>query len=183
MTPQAHTEPDRVLASADEPSDALAAGDVRWLDEPEQRAWRAWLRGYRLLMVALEDGLAGSGVRMGEYEVLSMLGEAPEGRMRMSALADKVVQSRSRLTHTAKRLEGLGLVQRERIVRDGRGVEVAVTQAGYDLLERVAPMHLDTVRDCFVDQMSREELLHMGEIMRRVIVATRDRPEQGADAF
>ncbi|MGB6022927.1 MAG: hypothetical protein WBG89_11430 [Ornithinimicrobium sp.] len=77
----------------------------------------------------------------------------------------------------------MGLVQRERIVRDGRGVEVAVTQAGYDLLERVAPMHLDTVRDCFVDQMSREELLHMGEIMRRVIMATRDRPEQGADAF
>ncbi len=183
MTSQAHNEPGDAFPTADNSQETVAKEAVRWLDEPEQRAWRAWLRGYRLLMVSLEDGLAGSGVRMGEYEVLSMLGEAPGGRMRMSALADKVVQSRSRLTHTATRLEGLGFVQRERITRDGRGVEVAVTPAGYDLLERTAPVHLDTVRGCFVDQMSREELLHMGEIMRRVIMATRERPEQGADAF
>lgn len=134
-------------------------------------------------MASMEDGLTGSGVRLGEYEVLSMLDEAPGGRMRMSALADQVVQSRSRLTHTAKRLEGLGLVRRERDVRDGRGVEVAVTEDGHRLIEQVAPVHLETVRSCFLDQMSRDELLRMGEIMRRVIIASRDRPEQGADAF
>lgn len=157
--------------------------DVPWLTEPEQRAWRAWLRGYRLLMVALEEGLAGTGVRMGEYEVLSMLSEATEGRMRMSALADMVVQSRSRLTHTAKRLEALGLVRRERISGDGRGVEVSVTPEGFALVERVAPVHLVTVREQFLDQMSGKELLGMGDVMRRVIVAARERPEQGSDAF
>ncbi len=183
MATQAQNEVEVVLHRSENSPGTPGDGDVRWLDEPEQRAWRAWLRGYRLLMISLEDGLVGSGVRMGEYEVLSMLAEVPGGRMRMSALADKVVQSRSRLTHTAKRLEGLGLVQRDRVVRDGRGVEVSVTPAGYDLLERTAPIHLETVRDCFVDQMSRAELLHMGEIMRRVIMATRERPEQGADAF
>lgn len=162
---------------------ALPESESRWLDEPEQRAWRAWLRGYRLLMVALEEGLSGTGVRMGEYEVLSMLSEATDGRMRMSALADMVVQSRSRLTHTAKRLEALGLVRRERISGDGRGVEVSVTPEGLELVERVAPVHLVTVREQFLDQMSRTELLRMGEVMRRVIVASRERPEQGSDAF
>ncbi len=161
----------------------LREGDVLWLDEPEQRAWRAWLRGYRLLMVALEEGLVGTGVRLGEYEVLSMLSEAPDARMRMSALADMVVQSRSRLTHTAKRLEALGLVRRERISGDGRGVEVSVTPEGFALVESVAPVHLVTVREQFLDQMSRNELLRMGDVMRRVIIASRDRPEQGSDAF
>lgn len=162
---------------------ASPEAEARWLDEPEQRAWRAWLRGYRLLMVALEEGLSGTGVRMGEYEVLSMLSEATDGRMRMSALADMVVQSRSRLTHTAKRLEALGLVRRERISGDGRGVEVSVTPEGFSLVERVAPVHLLTVREQFLDQMSRTELLRMGEVMRRVIIASRERPEQGSDAF
>jgi len=175
-----------VVTEADDDADAdglSASADVRWLDDLEQRAWRAWLRGYRLLMVALEEGLAGTGVRLGEYEVLSMLSEATDGRMRMSALADLVVQSRSRLTHTAKRLEALGLVRRERISGDGRGVEVSVTPEGFALVKRVAPIHLETVREQFLDQMSRNELLRMGEVMRRVIIVARERPEQGSDAF
>lgn len=185
-SPEATTNAVSSAVSADAPpTGGIMPGEdaAKWLDEPEQRAWRAWLRGYRLLMAAMEEGLIGSGVRLGEYEVLSMLSEAPHGRMRMSSLADLVVQSRSRLTHTAKRLEGLGLVKRERTSRDGRGVEVAVTAQGYSLVEKVAPLHLDTVRECFLDQMSREELLSMGAVMRRVIIASRDRPEQGADAF
>ncbi len=156
---------------------------VDWLDEEEQLAWRAWLRGYRLVMQALEDGLDGTGLRLGEYEILAMLSEAPDRVLRMSALADLVVQSRSRLTHTAKRLEALGLVRRARSVGDGRGVEVALTPAGYELVLRVAPVHLSTVRDTFVGQLSREELLVLGKGMRRVIVSLRARPEQGSDAF
>lgn len=185
-SPEAAAVPTLSVVSAQAPIESRempVEKTAKWLDESEQRAWRAWLRGYRLLMAAMEEGLVGSGVRLGEYEVLSMLSEAPEGRMRMSSLADLVVQSRSRLTHTAKRLEGLGLVQRERTSRDGRGVEVGVTARGYALIEKVAPVHLDTVRNCFLDQMSREELLSMGGVMRRVIIASRDRPEQGADAF
>lgn len=156
---------------------------VDWLDEDEQLAWRAWLRGYRLVMQALEDGLVGTGLRLGEYEILAMLSEAPDHVLRMSALADLVVQSRSRLTHTAKRLEALSLVRRARSVGDGRGVEVALTPKGYELVLRVAPVHLSTVRETFVGQLSREELLILGEGMRRLILALRARPEQGSDAF
>ncbi len=172
-----------VISEAERATVEVADPPVEWLDDAQQRAWRAWLRGHHLLMSAMEEGLSGTGVRLGEYEVLSMLSEAPGGRMRMSALADTVVQSRSRLTHTAARLEALEMVQRRRTTQDGRGVEVLITQTGVELLESVAPIHLKTVRRCFLEQMSREELLHTGEIMRRVIVAARERPEQGADAF
>jgi len=147
------------------------SGTTRWLDEDEQRAWRACLWGYRSLNVAMEAGLAGTGVRLTEYEALSMLSEAPGARLRMSALADLVVQSRSRLTHAVKRLEAMGLVQRSRIAHDGRGVEVALTPTGLTLVQDLAPIHVETVRLAFLDQMSREELLHLGAVMRKVMVA------------
>ncbi|MGB7449963.1 MAG: MarR family transcriptional regulator [Ornithinimicrobium sp.] len=146
-----------------------ASQTPRWLDEDEQQAWRACLWGYRTMIVAMESGLAGTGVRLTEYEALSMLSEAVGARLRMSALADLVVQSRSRLTHAVKRLEAMGLVQRSRIAHDGRGVEVALTSAGLSLVQDLAPLHVETVRRAFLDQMSREELLHVGAVMERVM--------------
>jgi DNA-binding MarR family transcriptional regulator len=127
--------------------------------------------GYRSLIVAMESGLTGTGVRLTEYEALSMLSEAPQARLRMSALADLVVQSRSRLTHAVKRLEGMGLVQRSRIAHDGRGVEVSLTPDGLALVQQLAPLHIETVRRVFLDQMTREELLRLGAAMERVMGA------------
>ena len=72
--------------------------DPRWLTEPQQRAWRAYLHGGRLLMDVLDHDLSEHGLQLSEYEIVSMLSEAPGTQMRMSELADLVVQSRSRLT-------------------------------------------------------------------------------------
>ena len=96
----------------------------------EQRAWRAYLRGSRLLEASLDRDLQQHGVQLSEYEIISMLSEQPDRRLRMSALADMVVQSRSRLTHTASRLEKRGWVQREACVGDRRGVELVLTDEG-----------------------------------------------------
>ena len=164
-------------------SSPVDGDDGPWLDELEQATWRAFLRGGYLLMESLEAALAEHGMRMGEYEILSMVSEAPGQRLRMSALADRVVQSRSRLTHTATRMERLGLVRRHRIREDGRGVVLHLTPAGQALLDEMAPVHVASVRDGLVDHMSRAELEMMGAVMRRVIVATRTSPAQGADAL
>ena len=79
--------------------------DTRWLDEQEQRAWRDYLRGAAILMEALDRELQQHGVSLSEYEILALLSESQGRCQRMSVLADAVVQSRSRLTHTAARLE------------------------------------------------------------------------------
>ncbi len=70
------------------------------------------------------------GLQLSEYEIISMLSESPNHRLRMSELAAMVVQSRSRLTHTAKRLEDRGWVTREQCADDKRGVELVLTPAG-----------------------------------------------------
>lgn len=144
------------------------AREPRWLTDQEQVAWRAYLHGARLLEVALDADLAEYGVSLSEYEILSMLSEAEGVRMRMSALADLVVQSRSRVTHTASRLERRGLVTREACLEDGRGVELTLSDAGRETIERLSRLHVESVREHFVDLLTPEQFRAVGEAMALV---------------
>lgn len=139
--------------------------DVRWLTDAEQASWRAILRGTRLLERALDDALGDAGIQLSEYEILSMLSEAPNHRLRMSELAAMVVQSRSRLTHTAKRLEDRGWVTREQCADDKRGVELVLTGGGHAAVGDIARIHVQSVRDNLVDIMSPEQFRAIGDAM------------------
>lgn len=150
---------------------STAVEEVRWLSQDEQTAWRAYLRGSRLIAAALDEGLTKHGTRLTEYEILSMLSEAPGGRLRMSALAQLVVQSRSRLTHTATRLERLGWVERRAAREDRRGVELSLTPSGRAVLEKLATVHVTDVRRVLVDRLAPEEFAALGQAMARVVKA------------
>lgn len=139
--------------------------DVRWLDDAEQASWRAVLRGTRLLERALDLALREHGLQLSEYEIISMLSESDTHRLRMSDLADMVVQSRSRLTHTAKRLEERGWVIRQPCLDDRRGVELVLTPAGLVQIEAMAGVHLQSVRDHVTDIMTREQFQRLGDTM------------------
>lgn len=143
----------------------------RWLTESEQASWRAYLRGNRLISEVLDATLQQHGVRLTEYEILSMVSEAPGGRLRMSVLADLVVQSRSRLTHTAARLEERGWVNRVSCLEDRRGVELVLTRAGREAIEELAAIHVASVREHFVDLMTPEEFAALGQAMATVVRA------------
>ncbi|TQL52192.1 MarR family winged helix-turn-helix transcriptional regulator [Ornithinicoccus hortensis] len=143
----------------------------RWLSEDEQRSWRAFLRGQRLLNEALDQALATDGIRLTEYEIISMLSEAPGGRLRMSVLADQVVQSRSRLTHTATRLESRGWVERRTCHEDRRGVELTLTASGRAALVDLSRIHVESVRANLVDLLEPEQFAALGEAMQVVVDA------------
>ena len=139
----------------------MAADDsstTRWLTHEEQQAWRAYLRAHRELQVALDRDLTDFGLSLPEYELLSMLSEQEGDRARMSVLAELVVQSRSRVTHTAKRLEARGWVRREPTPEDGRGVALSLTPEGRQKIESAAPTHVESVRANFIDLITPEQL-------------------------
>ena len=163
--------------------------DVPWLDAQQQAAWRAYLRGGRRLLEALDRDLAPYGLGLAEYEILSMLSEVPHHRLRMSELADIVVQSRSRLTHTATRLERRGWVTRAPYPGDGRGVLLSLTPEGLETVERVAPVHVKSVRRVLIDLVSAEQLESLGASMSLVhdrlcppaVPPLRDHPDAATD--
>jgi len=142
--------------------------EPRWLDADEQQAWRQYLHASRLLEAVMDRDLQAYGLQLTEYEIIAVLSEAPEQRCRMSTIAEQVVQSRSRLTHTADRLEKRGWVRREACVGDRRGVELVLTDKGRTAVVQMAPTHVRSVLTNLVEPLTREEFLALGRAMGAV---------------
>jgi DNA-binding MarR family transcriptional regulator len=146
-----------------------SVSEVRWLTTEQQEHWRAFLVGTARLNDALGRQLEReSDLSLSEYEVLVRLSEAEGRTLRMSLLADELAHSRSRITHTVRRLEAAGLVRREACAADGRGVNCTMTDAGYARLEAAAPGHVTAVRTHLVDVLTDDQLRALGGAMAAV---------------
>jgi DNA-binding MarR family transcriptional regulator len=141
----------------------------RWLDDEQQRTWRAWLTATELVPRALDAQLQqDAGISHAAYVVLAMLSESPTRSRRMSDLARRANQSQSRLSHTVARLEERGWVRRERSTDDGRGNLAVLTGAGWDVVTRVAPGHVDAVREAFFGPLTPEQTHVLGAALRAI---------------
>jgi DNA-binding MarR family transcriptional regulator len=145
------------------PTESLTDGSPRtspprWLTDEEQHAWRAYIRLAQLLMRQLDRDLHPFGLSMHDYEILVELSEAPNRRMRMTELADRTAQSRSRLSHQINRMEAKGLVTREGCEGDKRGTFAVITPHGAAMISKVAPYHVASVREHFIGQLDPAEL-------------------------
>ena len=142
----------------------------RWLDDRQQRTWRAWLAASELLPRVLDTQLQrDAGLTHAAYVVLAMLSEAPHRSRRMSDLARRANQSQSRLSHTVARLEERGWVRRERSSEDGRGNVAVLTDAGWDVVRAVAPGHVAAVRAALFDPLTDEQVTALGEALQAVL--------------
>ena len=160
--------------TAQQDQHATTVDDTFWLDDDQQRYWRSFLDGSARFVEALSrehEDL--SSLTLGEYELLVRLSEAADHTLRMSALADGLARSRSRVTHTVHRMEQRGLVRRAASVGDGRGVNCVMTEAGYAELVASAPGHVTAVRRYLVDVLTPAQLRHLGEAMEAIAEACR----------
>jgi DNA-binding MarR family transcriptional regulator len=141
----------------------------RWLDDEQQRTWRAWLTVSELVPRALDAQLQrDAGLSHAAYVVLAMLSESPTRSRRMSDLARRANQSQSRLSHTVARLEERGWVRRERAADDGRGNLAVLTDAGWDVVVAVAPGHVDAVRESVFGPLTREQTRVLREALEAI---------------
>jgi len=157
---------------------APQAGLPRWLTDEEQRAWRAYIQLAQLLMRQLDRDLHPFGLSMHDYEILVELSEATRNRLRMTELADRTAQSRSRLSHQVNRMESKALVVREDCEGDKRGTFAVLTEHGADVIAKVAPHHVASVRQHFMDQLAPASLATLTDACEPVLDRlrkTRDR--------
>jgi DNA-binding MarR family transcriptional regulator len=142
----------------------------QWLDDEQQRTWRAWLTVAELLPRALDAQLQrDAGISLAAYVVLAMLSESPNHSRRMTDLARRANQSQSRLSHTVARLEERGWVRRERSADDGRGNVAVLTDTGWDVVRKLAPGHVDAVRDAVFGPLTPEQAGSFGEALAAII--------------
>ncbi|GLY22375.1 MarR family transcriptional regulator [Micromonospora sp. NBRC 101691] len=152
---------------------------TRWLDDDEQRAWRAYLQMQNRLTARLGRQLQqDSGLSLADYDVLVALTDADEGRLRPFALQRQLEWEQSRLSHHLSRMQRRGLVDREGCPGDRRGAFVVLTPAGREAIEAAAPGHVATVRKFFLDQLDRDEVATLERFATRVLHRL-DADEQG----
>ena len=139
------------------------------LDPEELAAWRGMLRVHSDMTRVLDAELTHRhGLPLSSYEVLLFLADSPDGRMRMSELADSVLLSRSGLTRLVDRLERDGLLEREQCEEDARGYFAAITDRGRALFTEARRTHLAGVRERFLSRFSRDDLRTLGGLWEKV---------------
>jgi DNA-binding MarR family transcriptional regulator len=136
--------------------------------------WRDFLRAHAAVTRALEDELADEKVLpLTWYDVLVQLVEAPNRRLRMTELADRVLLSRSGLTRLVDRLVKAGLVERKPCPDDARGTYSVLTAAGFARLRDAAPVHLRGEHEHMTSLIRPDELAVLGTVLRRIANAQR----------
>ncbi len=146
----------------------------KWLTPTEMKAWLGFITSSADLVRAIEKDLEPFGLDGGDYQLLAMLSDAADHRMKMCDLASVLRLSRSGLT---RRMEGVvkaKYVARVRDEADGRAAFALLTPKGFDLLKRAAPVHLKSVRRLMIDQLTDTEVKAMGSAFAKINKTLRD---------
>jgi DNA-binding MarR family transcriptional regulator len=150
-------------------SKAVPEPEGGWLSGDEQRAWLAYIRiQLRLTYEMNRQLLADSGVSLADYDVLTALGVAEEGRMPVTVLAAQIGWERSRVSHHVRRMSTRGLVTCGLSAADKRVTEVTLTVEGRHVLDQAAPGHVDLVRKLFFDGLPAELIGPLTEALEGV---------------
>lgn len=135
----------------------------------ERAAWGGFLRTHARVVRELDaELLARSGLPLTSFDVLVQVSFVPERRLKMSDLADAVVLSRSGVTRLVDRLERQGLLERRRCEEDSRAIYAVLTERGAARLEEAMPVHLDGVRERFLEPLSGAQKRQLTAIWRRL---------------
>ena len=140
----------------------------KWLNDAEMKAWRGFVTTSPDLMNAIERDLGVFGLDAGDYQLLAMLSEATDHRLKMCDLADTLRLSRIGLT---RRMDGVVKAKYvERIQdKDDRRVSFAhLTTKGYEFLKKVAPLHLKDVRSRMIDLLNESEIKALGSAFAKI---------------
>ncbi len=156
------TVPDSESLRAPAPTELLTA--------PELATWRGMLQVHAHVVHELDAEMhARHGLSLSAYEVLMLLADAPERRLRMSELAERVLLSRSGCTRLVDRLAELGFVSRCADDSDGRGLYAKLTAAGTRALREARATHHDGVRRLFLDRLTATDQIALGDIWHRFL--------------
>ena len=142
--------------------------------ETMRSAWPLFVTAHAALIERMEAELAAAGLpELAWYDVLWAIERAPGQKLRLHELAHELVFSRSNLTRLVDRIEGAGLVARERAEDDRRGYYALITRAGLAMRKKMWPVYAKAIESYFDRHLTQAENATMRSVMRRVLDAAR----------
>ncbi|MDY6808583.1 MAG: MarR family transcriptional regulator [Actinomycetota bacterium] len=137
--------------------------------DPRPAAWRIFLETSARLQTVLDDDLKNNaGLSLADYQLLMLLHDAPQHRLRMRELSDRLVFSTSRLSYQIDTLVRRGWLCRERADEDRRGSYAVLTDGGAVAFRCAATDHARCVQDLFFDALSVDDAAALLEMMTRL---------------
>src|SRR3954451_6865620 len=148
---------------------ARSRPDHDFLDPEEWESWGALLMLHRSVLREVDARLRDNHeLAVTEFEVLITLFNAPDHRLRMSQLAERVLLSPAGITHLVTRLERDGLVRREVDPADGRKWFTVLTEQGDTALKEARPTHNDVLRRTLLTATSPGDRATLRRIWKRL---------------
>lgn len=108
----------------------------------------------RSFAVRLEEDCA---IPLAWFEVLLQLRRSPEGRLKMTQVAEAIVHSTGGTTRLIDRLERAGFVERQLCPSDRRAVHVAITPRGDVQLDEALRVHMDYLDEHVASRLTCDE--------------------------
>lgn len=136
-------------------------------------AWRAFLEAHAAVGRRIDRELTAAGLPPLEwYDVMWALRKAPDRRLRMNELAERVLLSRTGMTRLVDRIEAAGCLRREPVQGDRRGAYAVLTDEGDALLRRMWAVYARCIDHLFVEPVGSDRAtLHA--VLERVAASTR----------
>ncbi len=145
-------------------------------DRAAEDAWGALLRVHAALVPILDRELqAAHRLSLAWYDVLLELNSAPDRRLRMSELGERVTLSRTRVSRLVDELTAAGLVERQANPEDRRSAYAALTGSGRTLFRQAAPTYQRGIREHFGAALSADEVAAIRDGLGRVVSHTAGR--------
>lgn len=132
------------------------------------RVWRLYFESALALMSVLDDELErDAGIPMRWYDALVHLEDEPGG-LRMNALAERILYSKSGFTRVVDRLEAEGFVTRVRPENDRRSILVVLTDDGRATLERARASHRHSIEEHFARHLSDTDVKALSRALEKL---------------
>ena len=144
--------------------------------DPRQRAWARFVTAQAVLLERIEAAFAAADLPpLAWYDVLWILENADQGRLRMHDLARKAVVSRSNVTRLTDRMEKAGLVARSDCPVDGRGTVCELAAKGRALRARMWPVYKKQIDTLFGKHLDKREADLISTTFERIIDSSNQR--------
>jgi DNA-binding MarR family transcriptional regulator len=131
--------------------------------------WGSLLRVHAALVPRLDQELqAAAGLPLAWYDVLLELANAPDRRLQMSELGERVTLSRTRVSRLVDEMQRAGYVEKQAHPSDRRAIYATITATGRKQFRAAGPVYLRGIQEHFVAHLRPSELSAIATGLQRV---------------
>lgn len=147
--------------------------------------WAHFLRTHKNLIERVQQDLTSAELPPLEwYDVLLELKTAPNRRLRLNELGERIVLSKSTLTRVCDRLQRRGLIRRGPCANDGRGVYAVLTDEGTRLQRKMWPVYRAAIERHFASRLTDVQLRRLSIVLgalRKSVTDSGVKPAHSSD--